>query len=206
MPTWRQQGQGDLSVDPNRLHLLPMPFYSNYWGPGTYSRYNFSTSGPNSMDNEKNIMVSAAIVLDGSYRENMLDQGVYNYCEKYNKILGSGKEGLYCYNFKIDTNPLILQPSGAQNFNKYSKINMELVTISPPMIMSKQLNLQDDSLNDIPNNKIICSTNMNGDSVPIGIYKSIYDLYKYNYDLIFMEERVNIVRFIGGNAGLVFSN
>ena len=206
LPTWRQQGQGDLSVDPKRLHLLPMPFYSNYWGPGSYPRYNFSTSGPSSMTNQKNIMESAAIVLDGSYRENMLDQGIYNYCEKYNKILGSGKEGLYCYNFRIDTNPSILQPSGAQNFNKYTKTNMELVTISPPMIISKQLNLNDDNMNDIPNNKIICSTNMDGDSVPIGIYKSIYDLYKYNYDLIFMEERVNIVRFIGGNAGLVFSN
>ena len=39
----------------------------------------------------------------------------------------------------------------------------------------------------------------------IGINKPTWRIYEYNYDLYVMEERVNMVVFVGGNAGLMYA-
>ena len=49
-----------------------------------------------------------AILLDGKYRENLQPYGVYDYVEKYSHTPGNAKDGLYCYNFCLDTNPIYM--------------------------------------------------------------------------------------------------
>jgi len=39
----------------------------------------------------------------------------------------------------------------------------------------------------------------------IGINKPTWRIYEYNYNLYVMEERINMVVFVGGNAGLMYA-
>jgi len=167
------------------------PFY-NYWG-GANCPHSFSTTGEYTIANNKNIMTNAAIVVDGKYRENLMDYGVYDYIEKYTRTSGAAKDGLYCYNYNLDNSPFKIQPTGGMNFNKYSKIELELTTITPP-------------INELQRFNTICANNVDGTKDLIGTSIVSNRTHKYNFDIIFMEERYNIVKFVGGNVGLMFSN
>ena len=79
------------------------------------------------------ILVALGILLDGQYRENMLPSGVYNFIEKYVRTAGNAPLGLYCYNFCLDTNPFTIQPSGAMNMSRFTNVQFEFTTISPPV-------------------------------------------------------------------------
>jgi hypothetical protein len=149
---------------------------------GYFITGNFNT------DNVKNILQTMAIVLDGSYRENTQDRGIYDYLEKYVRTPGSAVDGIYCYNFCLDTNPFKYQPSGAINMNKFRTIEFEFSTYLPPI----------DTTNSQFN--IICDSSGN----PIGIAKNTYKLYDYNFNIIIHEERYNVLSFLSGNAGLLY--
>ena len=156
--------------------------------------FGFSTTGVYTVKNTKNIMTTAAIIVDGKYRENLMDDGIYNYIEKYMRTSGSGKDGLYCYNYTLDTNPRNIQPTGSINYSKFTKIELELTTISPPINENNTFNT-------------ICRTDERTNTRElIGVEQNKHSHYKYRFDIIFMEERYNIIKFIGGNVGLVFSN
>jgi len=146
-------------------------------------------SGDFNADNQKNILQTMAILLNGDYRENVLDYGVYNYIEKYTRTRGSAKEGLYCYNFCLNTNPFEYQPSGAINMSKFKDIQLEITTYSPTI----------DPVNS--NFQVVCDSNGN----PIGIQKQNWRLYEYNFNLTLFEERYNILSFIGGNCGMLYA-
>ena len=75
-----------------------------------------------SPENEKDILVTMGILLNGEYRENTLTRGIFDYVEKYTRTQGSAKEGLYCYNFCLNTSPFEYQPSGAINMSKFKTI------------------------------------------------------------------------------------
>jgi hypothetical protein len=75
-----------------------------------------------SAENNSTILVALGILLDGSYRENIQPEGVYNYIEKYTRTAGYAPDGLYCYNFCLNTSPLVLQPSGAINMSRFNQI------------------------------------------------------------------------------------
>lgn len=168
------------------------------WGSTSTLPGPFSTSGKFSVENEKSIIQSCAILLDGKYRENMFNSGIYSYVEKYQRSGGGGtdSEGLLCYNFCLHTNPFDLQPSGAINMSRFSNIEIEITTHTPPI----------DKLAQYAN---ICTdvTNADGsvDKVQIGVNKPSWNVYEYTYDIHHMEERYNIVKFTGGNVGLMFS-
>ena len=187
-------------------------YYGNWWG-SPYDRTvfplawgsaqtmpgPFSTSGKFSVENNKNIISTAGILLDGKYRENLFRSGVYEYIEKVNGTNGGGPDGidgLLCYNFCLNTNPFELQPSGAINMSRFSNIEIELTTHTPPI----------DKLAQYAN---ICTdvTNADGsvDKVQIGVNKPSWNIYEYTYDIHLMEERYNIVTFTGGNVGLMFA-
>ena len=146
-------------------------------------------SGNYSSDNQKEIMVSMAILLDGKYRENTLTRNVFDYIEKYTRTNGFATEGLYCYNFCLDTNPYIYQPSGAINLGKFKNVELEFTTYVP-QVTSAETSYQ-----------VICDGNGNS----IGITKSNWQLYEYNYNLTLFEERYNILSFIGGNCGMMYA-
>ena len=135
----------------------------------------------------KEILQSVSIIIDGKYRENTLDSGVFSYLEPYRTSKTSRNINLYNYNFCIDTCDYI-QPSGAINLSRFRKIELEIVIMEPKI---------DKSYNDI-------FTLCDGDGGVIGVSKDI-GKYDYTYEMHFFEERYNILRFISGNAGLLFA-
>ena len=139
--------------------------------------------------NLKNILISMGILVDGQYRENMLPGGVYNYIEKYTRTDGFAPSGLYCYNFCLDTSPYSLQPSGAMNMSRFTNVEFEIVTIQPPVD---------------PYAQVLTICNPNTGEI-IGVNKPSWRIYEYNYDLYVIEERVNVVIFVGGNAALLYA-
>lgn len=161
------------------------------YGPGLHplSQQNtgITVTGDYKSENRKEILETLAILFNGEYRENLMTRGVYDYVEKYVRTKGNAKEGLYCYNFCLNTSPFDYQPSGAINMSKFKNIEIELTTYIPTI----------DALNS--NYNIICDE----DGQLIGVKKSNWRLYEYNYNLTLYEERYNVLSFIGGNCGML---
>ena len=145
-------------------------------------------SGPVHVENQYEIMSNWGLLLNGKYRETNMDSGIVNYVEKYTRTAGNAKPGLYCYNFSLDTDPFVYQPSGAINLSKFNLIQFETSTIFPP----QQENVQFTNIKDACGNVI-------------GINKPTWRLFKYNFNLHVMEERYNILKFSSGMGSLVFS-
>ena len=146
-------------------------------------------TGDYASKNHKEILETMAIVFNGDYRENVLESGVYNYVEKYVRTNGCAKDGLYCYNFCLNTNPLEYQPSGAINMSKFRIIELEVSTNVPT------LDIENSEFN------VICDDN----GLPVGISKMNWQLFEYNYNMTLFEERYNILSFIGGNCGMLYA-
>jgi hypothetical protein len=137
-------------------------------------------------NNLKDILTRLSIIFDGQYRETELDAGVYNYITKYKMSNGSSNDGLYSYNFTLNTNDHI-QPSGAINLSKFKSVEIELSTIIPPFDTNSTSSTICDSAGNV-----------------IGVTNK-EKLYTHTFDLYFIEERYNVLRFIGGSAGLVYA-
>jgi hypothetical protein len=171
----------------------PPPSFVGCYGPGWNPALNVPTglfmTQAFSVENQKDILLNLGILLDGKYRENVLDAGIYNYLEKYTSSRGSAPDGLYCYNFCLNTEPTDFQPSGAINASKFSTIELEFTTFYPPL---------DPSANFLT----ICDPETN---VPIGVNKPTWRIYDYNYNLTVLEERFNMLTFVGGNCGLMYA-
>ena len=183
--------------------VYPASTEGDYTNPNTTATYKSIGPGANSdgtltgymitgvynPQNIKQILVALGILLDGQYRENILPYGVYEYVEKYIRTKGYAPNGLYCYNFCLDTSPFNLQPSGAINMNRFTNIEFEFTTITPPLDpLAQVLTICDPDTGDI-----------------VGINKSTWRIYNYNFNLYVMEERINMITFIGGNAGLMYA-
>uniref|UniRef100_A0A6C0H9S8 Major capsid protein N-terminal domain-containing protein n=1 Tax=viral metagenome TaxID=1070528 RepID=A0A6C0H9S8_9ZZZZ len=163
-----------------------------YIGPGVNSDGKLTgwmLTGNYNLENEKNILVSMALLLDGSYRENAQPVGVYNYVEKYTRTAGNAPDGLYVYNFCMNTSPFDLQPSGAINMSRFTTIEFEINTIVP-------------SLDPYAQSLTICDPES---GQIIGINKPTWRIYNYNFNLVVFEERINMVTFVGGNCGLMYA-
>jgi len=174
----------DIQVPPQALLLHPRENDSKIaFNTG------FFISGNYNVENQKEIMESMGILLDGKYRENTLPRGVFEYIEKYARTNGYAQEGLYCYQFCLDTNPRTYQPSGAINLGKFKNIELEFITHTPVI----------DIVNS--NYQIMC----NDSNEPIAINKSNWRLYEYTYNLVVFEERYNILSVIGGNCGMMYA-
>jgi hypothetical protein len=179
--------------------VTPAPTYGDYpigggvtIGPGVNpdgKLTGYMISGGFTMQNVKEILVNLGVLLDGQYRENMLPNGIYNYIEKYTRTRGGAPEGLYCYNFCLNTSPFDLQPSGAMNMNRFTQVQLEFNTNIPALDpLAQVLTICDPESGDI-----------------VGINKPTWRIYEYNYNLYVIEERINMVVFVGGNAGLMYA-
>lgn len=161
-------------------------------GPGVNPNGNLTgwmLTGDYTSENEQNILVSFAILLDGSYRENTQPAGVYNFIEKYTRTTGNAPNGLYCYNYCLNSSILDLQPSGAINMNRFNNIVLEIVTINPPLDpLAQTLTVCDPQTGNV-----------------VGINKPTWRIYDYNFNMILFEERINVVTFVGGNCGLMYA-
>ena len=158
---------------------IPNP--NNFHITGTIGTYAF---------NQKDILVNMGLVMGGVYRENVMDSGIYNYVEKYVRTTGGARDGLYCYNFCLNSNKKVYQPSGAMNVNRFAEVSFEFNTIEPPF--NPEGAIVD----------FICDENEN----PIGFRKNTASLNTYNYDLKVFEERYNILTIVGGKIGLMMAN
>lgn len=147
-----------------------------------------TTSGPFNSSNYKDILLELGITFDGKYRENMLEAGVYNLVEKIYKTPGNAKDGLYCYNFCMNTDHTQIQPSGAVNLAKFENITLEFNTFQPPINGAKNFN-------------VLCDEDGN----VIGYRKDHFSINEYNFDLRIFEERYNVVYFRSGHVGLVYA-
>jgi hypothetical protein len=141
------------------------------------------------VENQREILQQLGILLNGSYRENRLEAGVYNYVEKYIRTTGSAPFGLYIYNFGLNADNDMYQPSGAINMSKFSTIELEFTTYVPPLDPSA-------------NFYTICDPET---GIPVGVNKPQWRIYDYNYDLTVLEERYNVLTFIGGNCALMYA-
>jgi len=184
----------NLQLGPNDNSSIPTIYQSDItFGPGQDPndaiRTGIYITGDYKTDNQRSILATMGILLNGDYRENTLTDGVYNYIEKYTRTKGSAKEGLYCYNFCLNTSPFEYQPSGAINMSKFKNIELEITTYVPP-------------IDDISSKfDVICDDV----GTPIGIRKSNWRLYQYNFNMTLFEERYNVLSFIGGNAGMMYA-
>ena len=140
--------------------------------------------------NHKPILETMAIVFDGKYRENVLESGVFAYLEKYIRTAGAGSDGLYCYNFGLNTSPFEYQPSGAINLTKFRTIELEITTYIPPF---NSAGLQTD---------ILCINSATSAGVT---NRPNWMLYEYGYNVRVMEERYNLLTFMNGECGLQYS-
>jgi hypothetical protein len=151
---------------------------------------NLYITGDYSAANQRMIMQTFGILFGGDYREVAMPSGVYNYVEKYNRSQGFAEEGLYCYNFCLNTSPYVYQPSGAVNTSRFKTIEFDFTTYLPPVDVSgSTVNVECDT-NGIP---MVVST------------KPAWALYVYNYNLHVFEERYNVLSFVGGNCGLMYA-
>ena len=161
-------------------------------GPGVNVDGNLTgwlITGDYNIENEKNILVQFGILLDGSYRENVQPEGVFNYIEKYIRTSGNAPDGLYSYNYCIHSSLFDLQPSGAINMSKFNTVELEFTTITPSLdALAQTMSICDPTTGNI-----------------IGINKPTWRIYDYNFNLVLFEERINMIRFVGGNAGLLYA-
>ncbi|MAV65040.1 MAG: hypothetical protein CMG00_07615 [Candidatus Marinimicrobia bacterium] len=170
--------------------VRPQPLIANGTAGNTYNGSGSITGDVGNYPvNLKYILLDMALVLNGEYRENILDSGVYLYCEKYTKTSGTFKEGLYHYSFAQNTNINEYQPSGSMNMSKYDKITFEFNTIDTPV-------------NPNSNTNFIC----NNSGQLIGIRKPTEDLNQYNFDFKVFEEKYNVITFSNGNVNLLYTN
>jgi hypothetical protein len=169
------------TLEIHNLDLLPNP--SNYFMTGNI----LNNDGSDYPVNVKEIMLNLGITMDGVYREKVFPSGVYEYMEKFMRTSGGGKDGLYCYNFGLDSNRRKYQPSGAMNVNKFKKVFFEFNTIEPPIDIVGS------------NNEFICDNEGNA----IGFRKTTGKLNEYNFDLRIFEERYNVMIITGGKVGLL---
>jgi hypothetical protein len=148
------------------------------------------STGAAQPQNVKDIALTLGITMDGIVREEMRSVGIYKHQTQYLASPGfasSKLNGMLCYNFCLNTSPFVLQPSGAMNVSKYSKIELEYTTIAPVIDPNASF-LQ------------ICDPELN---TALGTVKTAAQMYDYTFNLLVIEERYNILTFMGGNAGLM---
>lgn len=140
--------------------------------------------------NRREILTNMSIMFDGSLREETRPGELFLYDNQFLASQGGGSAalpGLYCYNFCLKTSPFDLQPSGAVNLSKYSKIELEYTTMTPVVDPNASF-------------LVVCDAET---GAQIGVTKQAFQLYDYAYNLVVIEERFNVLTFMSGNAGLM---
>jgi hypothetical protein len=138
--------------------------------------------------NQRNILQSIGIVMDGTARENELDHGVYHLVEKYSRTKGCNKQGLYVYSFALDTDSYNYQPTGGMNLDAIDHVQFDIQTVEPPVDPSGAFaEICDDAGN------------------VIGTRKSTFDMNQWNFDMRVFEERYNVLRIKSGLVSLAYA-
>ena len=157
------------------------------------NEYIFST-GNKVLYSNKIILKNMGLLFNGTYREDNLDNGIYNYIEKYKRTKGQAKEGLYIYNFSINSDRNTYQPSGSQNMNRTKNVVFEfntLVSEQKEYIEENIINGNEELTNGQKNEiKAIAAIRQNTSNK--------YENYKYDFELFLVEERYNMLYIRNG--------
>lgn len=147
-------------------------------------------TGNSNIRNNKEILKTVGILIDGKYRENVMDANILKYTSCFSQSNGDFNNipFVYNYNFCLNTSPYIIQPSGAINLNNYKNIELEITTNTPP-------------INETSSYDVICDE----DGTIIGINKPANSIYEYTYDLLLFEERYNVFTIMNGMCGLKYA-
>ena len=162
----------------------PYSPYSKYGDPSGNIPY---ITGPTHLNNKYSIMNKWSFIIDGSIRESELSSGVLDSIEKYVRTAGNAKEGIYCYNFCLNTDPFQYQPTGAMNLSTSRHCEWEYKTFKPEYDVSAQL-------------LMVCDQSEN----MVGYNKINWQINEYNYLLHIMEERYNLLQFVNNNIILKY--
>lgn len=160
-------------------------------GPGTNPEgtgTDIYITGSRKESNRKDILMSVAILLDGTYRENTMSEGIVNYVEQFGRCENNLPPGVYTYNFGLNPSIQCLQPSGAINMNSFGTIELEISTYLPTVDVNAS------------NFQFICS-----EGTVIGVRKENWRLFEYTYDLVVMEERFNVVMVKNGECKMMLA-
>ena len=153
-------------------------------------------TGEEDLDNIEEIMIDWGFNLDETVRETVFPGGVANYLDKYTRTAGGAKKGLYCYNFCLDTDPFVFQPSGAINMSRFNTVAWSYRVMDPSN--SSQL--------------VPVSITCDADGKPINeqlpstsTAKNYWKNFAYAYNLHIMEERYNMLVVENGVARLALA-
>lgn len=141
------------------------------------------------VENQKPILETMGILFNGEYRENLMPREVYEYVEKYTRTKGFAHNGIYCYNFCLNSDFHEYQPTGAINMSKFKTVELELNTYVPLFDLQNY------------NYQITCNT----EGEVIATSAPTWRLYEYSYNLRLFEERYNVLSFVGGYCGLLYA-
>ena len=150
--------------------------------------FNYTYNALPAYDTDDMIMKDLYFLFDGKHRENKLDETIYRYIEPYARSNSDSKEGLFYYNFSTNTDVTRYQPSGGMNVDNFEQIEMVMTTLEPLRVEGRQ-SVQ------------ICDEDGN----VIGVAQNINDTFLYTYDLLVMEERVNVINITSGMIGLLYA-
>lgn len=141
------------------------------------------------VENQKPILETMGILFNGEYRENLMPREVYEYVEKYTRTKGFAQNGIYCYNFCLNSDFKEYQPTGGINMSKFKTVELELNTYVP--------------LFDLQNFNYQITCNAEGEVIATSA--PTWRLYEYSYNLRLFEERYNVLSFVGGYCGLLYA-
>tara|TARA_Y100000389_G_scaffold199856_1_gene239090 strand:+ start:9131 stop:10774 length:1644 start_codon:yes stop_codon:yes gene_type:complete len=161
-------------------------------GPGEnpdYTPTGLYFTGDYKIENEKDILLSLGLILDGHQREEIRNANVYRYLEAYKRFSSTPYQGVYGYSFALSTSISNLQPTGSLNMSMFNKIELEFTTHTPTLDTNAQYN-------------VVCNPDT---GEPVGYNKPATNLYEYNYDLRIYEQRYNVLILSSGNASLMFA-
>ena len=161
----------------------------------------------------EDIMINWGLYFDKTVREENRDSVIWKYAELYTKSNSSGNQGVYYYNFCLNTDPFVYQPSGAINMSKFNNVFWDITVLFPDRKGSYELITaggdiiaKEDQTFSI---SVTCNNNLvhgmpNYEDISVTTNKQYTDQYMYTYTLHIMEERYNIIHIENGIAGLVF--
>ena len=164
----------------------------------TSSGYVCNPNSENTSDStNREIMINVGIQIDGKYRENIFDSGVFKYISTFSQSPGNLTDlpYVYNYNFCLDTSShksfcCPMQPNGAINLSNFKDIEIEATTIIPP-------------IHDEPMTTVECDPET---GAIISITKNLNSIYHYTFDMLFFEERYNLLTITNGTCGLRYAH
>lgn len=155
---------------------------------------------------QKDTVVEATLVFDGTNREESKTKAFYDLLQNYKHHTGLPLPGVYSYSFALDHHTK--QPSGHVNGSMFNKTILRLSTQDPPIIpgtANKSICvLKSTALNKKPT---IVSPRLHRPEDVVHIFdKSITDLRPYTYTVHVHVESYNFLRVTHGMANVVFSS